>query len=474
MKLNESFDWGDIELHSLEINQNEEWMKLEKTLKQKRKKRFLMIFLWLGLGFTSIFYFNKLNNKKEMIVNSSLQNKNNLDINTKTLVVNENLNYIQSVGINDGKSETSPLNISKSTVQYSLIKANQISFKHKSSNLQESSDIEFKQNGELHQNVEWAICNTYLKMQKDLITPLESKSGSNIYNGEHINTIEKNLEISFITFINPSSIKSSNVDLSNTINPPLIYTTKKRYLINFIDFNLSYGLNTTNFYLNNKTSETFLQRNKNITEGFDSYQGEVLFGHQLNSNTSFSIGVNARIIHNITHESGSLETKELLKDQIIEINKKDGFIVQEIRGDIEGSFKRLYQTHFYNRFISISIPVVASRKIRLPLAALMNIETSIIFSLYNDVKGFLPSQSKSYRFEKTDDYVRHSRILDAFRIKISKDLQLSNNWHIHPFISYTSDLENRWKNTFISQKNSSIELGFTFKIKNNLIQMHRN
>jgi hypothetical protein len=234
--------------------------------------------------------------------------------------------------------------------------------------------------------------------------------------------------------------------------------------IDQLELNIGYGVSSYQQHNKNIISNDYFNRRKMIEKGFDAIEVEISISKKIKFNSKLALGFSARMNHFKTIEEGYLESNELLRDQVIEINKNGDIINEEIHGEIEGKVIRSYNTQFYNRYLSLSIPISISKQFRIKYLGNYHIETGLLLGLYSDIIGYLPSDLKRYKFENINKSINRKRVFDAYRFKLSKTIWLKNSIHLNPYISYTHDIQDRLDHPSISQFNYQLNFGISIKL----------
>lgn len=459
MKNNDSIDWGDINLSIKEIDTLEEWTKLSAKLgKRKRKKRLLLI-IWSGIGLFGLLIIVNLNKPQNyQISDITFQNA---DIKANQ----SNFKSDHSINLNMNKIDHLDSKITHLKKENNGV--NKLNQKNNNSN--------FKKQNRLVKLMPVYDVNLNQKLKTSLINyTLTNNSNSyttniNLSTNQSFNNNQKILETNLIeskpnisTIILPHT--NENNDLDFQITQKVMINTSNSKWIDHFELNIGCGISSYQLHNKNTDNDDYSNRIKRIEKGFDALEAEILISKKIKFNSKLGLGFSARMNHFKTLEEGNLESNELLIDQVIEINKNGDVIKEEIHGEIEGKVIRSYNTQFYNRYLSLSIPIYISKPFRIKYLGNYHIETGLLVGLYSDIKGYLPSDVKRYKFENINKSINRKRFFDAYRFKLSKTIWLKNSIHLNPYISYTRDIQDRLDHPNISQFNYQLNFGLSIKL----------
>ncbi len=459
MKNNDSIEWGDINLSLKEIDKLEEWTKLSAKLsKRKRKKRFLLI-IWSGIGLFGLMIIANLNKSHNYQISEITFQNENIKVNQSNIKSDQSINL--------QKKKIDHLDSKITNLQKENIIDTKLNRKRNNSNFNKQSRlINFMKANDVYPNQRHATSTlTYISMNN--IKPQRSNINLNPiqsqFNNQEIletNLIESKPNISTIILPHIEDNKELDFQIAHKI---LINKSNSKW-IDQMELNIGYGVSSYQQHNKNTDSNDYFNRRKMIEQGFDAIEAEILISKKLKFNSTLALGFSARMNHFKTKEEGYLESNELLRDQITEINKNGDIIKEEIHGEIEGKVIRSYNTQFYNRYLSLSIPISISKQFRIKYLGNYHIETGLLLGLYSDIKGYLPSDVKRYKFEYINKIINRRRFFDAYRFKLSKTIWLKNSIHLNPYISYTHDIQDRLDHPSISQFNYQFNFGLTIKL----------
>ncbi|MCC7025351.1 MAG: hypothetical protein IT265_00250 [Saprospiraceae bacterium] len=459
MKNNDSIEWGDINLSLKEIDKLEEWTKLSAKLgKRKRKKRFLLI-IWFGIGLFGLMTIAKLNKPQNYQISDNTFQNANIKANQSNFKSDHSINlHLNKIDHSDSKIT----NLKKENNG-----ANKLNRKRNNSNFKKQSRLinllPFCDDNLKHKLETPHMNYTLMNKRNSQTTNINLNINQSITNNQEIletNLIESKPNIS--TIILSHNNENKDLDFQNT-NRLMINKFNSKW-IDHVELNIGYGVSSYQQHNKNSNSNDYSNRRKMIEKGFDAIEAEILISKKIKFNSKLALGFSARMNHFKTKEGGYLESNELLRDQITEINKNGDIIKEEIHGEIEGKVIRSYNTQFYNRYLSLSIPITISKQFTIKYLGNYHIETGLLLGIYSDIKGYLPSDVKRYKFENINKSINRRRVFDAYRFKLSKTIWLKNSIHLNPYISYTHDIQDRLNHPSISQFNYQLNFGISIKL----------
>jgi len=459
MKNNDSIEWGDINLSSKEIDKLEEWTKLSAKLsKRKRKKRFLLI-AWTGIGLFGLLIIANLNKPQNYHISDLTFQNANIKVNQSILKNDQSINL--------QKKKIDHLDSKITNLQKENIVDTKLNRKRNNSNFNMQRyliNLMPVCDDNLTQKLETSLMNyTIISNSNSQTTNINLNINQSLTNNQEIletNLIELKPNISTIILSHNNENKDLNFQNTNSI---LINKSNSKW-IDQMELNIGYGVSSYQQHNKNLNSNDYFNRRKMIEKGFDAIEAEISFSKKIKFNSKLALGFSARMNHFKTIEEGYLESNELLRDQVTEINKNGDIINEEIHGEIEGKVIRSYNTQFYNRYLSLCIPISISKQFRIKYLGNYHIETGLLLGLYSDIKGYLPSDVKRYKFENINKSINRRRVFDAYRFKLSKTIWLKNSIHLNPYISYTHDIQDRLNHPSISQFNYQLNFGISIKL----------
>lgn len=427
----DNLNWGNFDEENYSFNVDEQWSRMESRLLAGRKKRdnkFFYFFLAAGLlmffSVAGYVYIPRMLNKQQVnkskinnaaqTVKAVAQESTNIETENSTIIdqnKNHNTSPSNSVEQNNLSSENKPIfkNTNQATSNSHIIADN-------SSNLIQATTSNSVSNNSEIINLENADAET-INDNNLVISPNEI----NIVSSNSTNQI---IPINFLK-LNQSLLFTKTENEISTLPKisPIIKNKTNKSSRFFGSIGLAYGLSQNTFKLI-QSEKTDVVNSRNLREkSWDGIKSELMIGAMITKRLYVQTGLTTARLYTKINDDYTTSTNEILQNQIVKIVVKEGLPNDTIRGSVTITNRSRHDEKYYNKYSSISIPILIGYNKTLTKHTSLSLDGGINVSLLNQNEGYIPRSFTS------PDNIAISSLKQPTKGIISLRTNASYNYH---------------------------------------------
>lgn len=472
------YDWGDVESVHHEIDTKHEWNILyNKLRKRKRRVAFFLWFSGVSILFISLWIFN---------INKTQVPKDNI-----VTVINQNPNTQMQINNNLIEEICDPIMLPDQ--RNTKVKAQNKKPKYKSSHKRISAIAGSTETG-----------MNFTQVITDNDENLDPTKSSKIYNNDQVinrytaddikNLVEnnsinswsdlnqqmgdkseiKNLEIAIkikrndiIEYMDPMPTKldrplTQELDILSDRLPRLKSLHRGDKLWSYY-VAMNYGRPKTNFSSNLNELSKFVTRRANAETTISDIGIQALIQRSIGTKWMLVTGLNTYLQTNRIKESGIQTKTESVANQIIEVQIDRNGNRNQIRETVDIKTTTQYDIKYYNRMISINLPIglkyqlTRSKNFKIGISALAEL------NIANGFKGYLMNPNIAYTYSRADRLKLSDKTLGSYRAGIFAEVFHIMHHAVTIGLDYRINTTHRiYQNVQDNSKGLSIELGMKF------------